>query len=981
MATYRICRFLLLILAITALPVGANDADWETFGARIDELEKNAMDSQAATLDVIGSVADNLSQKIAEKKQNILVDGEINEDLSISMSTVADIEKTREKLKQDVKEWTELLEYVELDEIKKGVDDALSVAEADGLDIEKLKKLYDLTRAIIRKTQFRTAGLTVSEKMQNIDLDRAEIDRRLEELRLKREMIQKELDNTSSIHFLARESLRMDLCAVDAEIIQHQLNIRHEDVSKPLGILMDGILAGMVSLNRLTDQGRKNIKAAGFENYGFDWGAPRELAEQYTMKLITLGFEGEALAAEAAAARQKHRKNFYKRSTVAFIRALISGKDHCPGCQVEEMRPVTIEYKGEKVRVLGCPDPVVANLRAYLDAFRKFQDAESDRAIAEGEQLIAEQQIIADAMAVVPLVGDALDIYSVYAGENLAGVKLSPVERCLVGVLAALPIVGPSAVQQALKRSESLQNTFPRVAEFMLEAEDLIAKADQASNAVEKNVLEEYLKFFAKKMGIEADQLKRLTSFFRETPYVLDDAARARMKLFKTMRDGAEDRIVYNMLAGSDEFSDILKKAKKESDDLLEDILHNQGRGNFNSYVPKSHKEAFEAVAREEQKVVILRPVGRDAAELLANNAAGTKPLNIKPKSANWGPHKAYIPVEQKFSKLGNPELEIDWDEIAKYNDKSKKCGANKVPLEVKLDSGKMDVVIVKKGGKEIPVYRDSGGSIIDPDTMKPFKSGEVDTSELRPMIVFADEFENPLTADYDALAVGSRREVTPAGPRHGAGFDTASRQQAPRGAGLQGTITEEIDQLVDHLNEAGRKQGGYEKGKLIHHGPETFNPASEGVFTKSELNEGLALTVFDPDYGELAIPACGEACMKNWCESTGLCDPAKICSKGKTSFCIPPDPDRLLKNYMHNARLRGIDISPHSSWNWGAWGPGGWTQTDFLTVPAEVAESAPKHIQKALKTNWEGKVANSIFGAITTISSATVTGKKDAER
>ncbi len=973
--------FFIILLMVPVQPGSAEQLNAKAVDNSLKKLEKNASDSQVKTLDLIDTVADNITKKLEARKKDLQNDSGLNENLDVSASSISDIEKTRKRLKRDIKEWTELIDYTEMDEIKKGVADALTVAEADGLNVEKLTLIYNLTKKIIRNAKFRSAGTTAKERLENIDLDRAEIDQRLKELESKKALLQEQIDNTSYINIWTRESLKMELAGVEFEILQHRLGVRHEDISQPLYILMDGLFAGLMSLSRLTEKGREDIKKAGLEDYGFDWDAPRELAENYTLKLVSLGFDGEAMAAEAAAARQKYRKNLYKRSAIAFIRALISGRDVAGECAVKEMIPVTMDYNGQKVKVFGCPDPVVENLRAYLDSFRKFEDAEADRAIAEGEMLVAEQQIIADFMAAVPLVSDAIDIYTIYSGENLAGLKYSGIERGFMSIMAALPLVGPHAAKQIYKRYEDVLKPKMEILACSFRAID---EAFEALGTIKDRFPDEILEVYAKKMDIDVAQLKKMIPFFKDVP--LDDAARARMKLFKTMRDAAEDRIVVHTLIGSEQLQGIYKRARQESDELFENFIRaHQGQGNFESFIPKKHRDAFIEVAKEKRTAVVMRPVGRDAAELLEKNLAGTKGLNIKPKSSNWGPHKAYIPVEQKFSKLGKPGRSIDLDEIGKYNAKAKACldkvppCSNTVPLEVPIPNEpvKVEVVIVKKEGYEIPVYRNRSGELIDPDTMKPIKSGDVDVSEIRPMEVFADEHGNPLTADYDLLAVGKKREAHTASAARGAGYDASPGRQTPRNAGNKGTITDEVNEVVDALNGAGREKAGYTKGNLVHHGPETFNPGSEGVFTASEMGDGLALTVFDPDYGELAIPACTEGYMKNWCVRTGMCNPEKICSKNLTTGCIPVDPDRVLKDYFHNARLRGIDISPHSSWNWGNYnGLGGWTQTGFLGVPAGVAVEAKGSFRKALDTEWQEKVASSVYKMMSIQAASTLGGE-----
>jgi hypothetical protein len=950
---------------------------------QLNSLEKETITSQESTLELLDLVADNLSSRLRIQKKALRDGVGIKDSLSISKARLADIEKARARLKRDIEEWTSMIDYTEISEVKQGIETGLAIAEADGMDVDRLTRLYNMSKNIIRNSAFRSSVSTPMERMKNIDLDRADTDRHLIKLGEKWEGLQARIEDMNNIanpsfsEIWARENLKADQLAVEAEIVQHQLNIRHEDVSRPMTILMDGILSGLLTLNNLTGAGEERVKTSGLEKHGFDWGAPREMMENYTTKILTLGFLGEELAAEAAAERQKRRKNFYKRASISYIRALISGKEQESHCPVENMIPVVKEFNGEQIRTLGCPDPVVDNLRAYLDVFKKFQDADTDRLVSEGEQLVAEQQIIADFLAVVPLVGEALDIYAVYSGENIAGLKLSPIERGFIGVAAAIPIIGPHAFNQAYTRSAAFKAKMEAFGEYFVAVARLAEEVSSSLKKMGKEAYDEFLKLTARKMGIEVDQLKRMMLIYREAPYVLDEAAKNRMKLFKTMRDASEDRIYVSLLATSEELAPLYRQARADSDRLVLGTIRNkQGLireeiEEFISHMPDAHKKAFLELAQEQRQVYVFRPIGKDAAEKIAADFAATKGLGIKPKSATWGPQKSFIPVEQEFSKLGKPGSAIDYDKIAKFNAKAKACldsvppCARAVPLKVKIpgEAMEVEVIIVKQGAREMPVYRNSNGVLIDPDTMRPFKSGEVDITKMRKLEVFADANGTPLTADYDLLAVGMTRQHHVASTTSGAGFDTATRKKVVRFAGDEGNISPELSEVVKRLNKAAREKGGYTKGKLVHHGPDTYNPMTEGVFTKTELEDRLALTVIDPDYGELAIPACTVDCMRNWCMSTGMCSAAKVCTEGKITNCIPVDPDRLLKDYFHNARLRNIDISPHSSWGWGNYnGLSGWTQTSFLKVPSEVAESATGKLAAELMEQWKQALTSSIY-------------------
>jgi hypothetical protein len=246
---------------------------------------------------------------------------------------------------------------------------------------------------------------------------------------------------------------------------------------------------------------------------------------------------------------------------------------------------------------------------------------------------------------------------------------------------------------------------------------------------------------------------------------------------------------------------------------------------------------------------------------------------------------------------------------------------------------------------------------------------------------VFADENGVPITADFDLLAVGSKRRLEGATSFQGSGFDAEARRRAARDGGSSGIITAETAEIVGELNKGGAR-GGFTQGKLVHHGAEVFNPGSKEVFTDPEIFDRLRLTVIDPDHGLLTIPACNKACMVRWCDKGRLCDPRKVCGvKNAPTACIPIDRDRLVKDYFHNARLRGIDLFPHPSWKWGRYnGTSGWTLTSFLDdVPAKGFERIHKKARANTSAYVGEKMASGYFGAV--LAYAQRTGRRLARQ
>ena len=63
------------------------------------------------------------------------------------------------------------------------------------------------------------------------------------------------------------------------------------------------------------------------------------------------------------------------------------------------------------------------------------------------------------------------------------------------------------------------------------------------------------------------------------------------------------------------------------------------------------HADAFLKVAKDENVVIMARPVNPDSTPLLMKGEA-TKSMNVKGKSSNWGPQKGYLPFHQRYSKI-----------------------------------------------------------------------------------------------------------------------------------------------------------------------------------------------------------------------------------------------------------------------------------------------------------------------------------------
>jgi hypothetical protein len=315
-----------------------------------------------------------------------------------------------------------------------------------------------------------------------------------------------------------------------------------------------------------------------------------------------------------------------------------------------------------------------------------------------------------------------------------------------------------------------------------------------------------------------------------------------------------------------------LDKAIEKADKNLEDVFKQADRTQAieTSNILEKHAEAFSEVAQDRGETFIMRPVNADSKKLIENGAF-TKNMHVKAKSSNWGPHRGAIPADPRFSKLKNASP----DEIKKYEayvqESLDKGWVQKQDL--KIDG--MDVVVVKTKTNENMVlfkndageYLDEGKKLLDKKQLKNI----VKNSE-EPMQVLAAPGPKgkPLTADYDFLAIGGKREQ---GIEH---WDD-----------MMGGITNEEKKAIIELDQAmGGKTKVSERVNTVHHG-------TEARFPNRGSKPDYPLTAFQPDGKVITIP------------------------KGPKG-----DPDMYLKRYFHRRRLEGENINPNPFWGWGKYDP-----------------------------------------------------------
>ncbi len=670
---------------------------------------------------------------------------------------------------------------------------------------------------------------------------------------------------------------------------------------------------------------------------------------------------------EVTAERQAYRVRLYKRITLAYLDALFSAQETIPACCLPPDPKDTIEIHGQKFPKLGCQDPVIDGLVSYGKAIQEIGSAEDELLRADYELLIQKQQLVTDFLSMVPLVGDAMDVHYWLTEEDLAGNCLTRFENGLMPIMMALPFVGPSMVKAALQRSPRAKAAVERMGVWMEELSVRYADATQAianrwnKTPAEVDAIKHALKEanplphpLARELN---DVLENIASFTDDeirlmNPQRLKDPAQIDVK--KARETLKADAVIENNMRLASENKIWIKamppelreralaRSKKILEENLDKLQLDRDAVVKASHMVREHLDAIESkvVKGSEPKVLVFRFVEGDATTLIEKHFS-TKNMSVKGKSSNWGPQAGLIPVDQKFSKLGNPKKALDGHEaekILKFQDEVTKCLASNICHTTKaMRDGNKVMVIPDASGKEIPVLQKPDGTFLDPDTMKPM--ADIDASKATHMEVLADANGNPLTADYDFLA-----------------FGLPGQHSSPSFNANTGFITKKQEEVLAAVNDA-VKESGYRGGNISHHGAETFYPGSPGA-----LKVDPVVTAIDPKRGLVTIPRCDLQCMEQWCRTTRACGGLPICGPDPKPPCVPIDPDRLLKDYFHAARLEGYNLDPNPVWNWGSYNVmGGWTMRGYLE------EGIIGQISSGRLTQASRELANSARRAIVT--------------
>lgn len=365
----------------------------------------------------------------------------------------------------------------------------------------------------------------------------------------------------------------------------------------------------------------------------------------------------------------------------------------------------------------------------------------------------------------------------------------------------------------------------------------------------------------------------------------------------------------------------------------FEDRLEAIRRSNI---VPR-HAQVISEVARARDELILFRPVNAASTILIAQDDA-TKNMHVKGKSADWGPHEGYIAADQALSKLaarGDPQ------EVGAYN-----CEV-KTSVEHRIVA--LEALVVERGGRRFEVHRlvaQRSGQVAStaldplpdyaceppvPEQLRQPRPAFVEHLRRvlpprgqRPQLVLVEpgtgrqlDPEDPgvparapgptevlhvladpntrryLTADYDLLAVGTKRAPLP--------LPVVPDTE-------MGYVSQEQKDLIHRINvEVGK--AGYNGGDVVHHGPENQFARSPGV--------DYPVTAFEPDGSIVSIPEG---------------------PPGRTA--------QHLKRYFLRRINEGWHMWPNPRWNWDARGTPrerqfnsvqGWPDEDAPILPAVI--------------------------------------------
>ena len=256
-----------------------------------------------------------------------------------------------------------------------------------------------------------------------------------------------------------------------------------------------------------------------------------------------------------------------------------------------------------------------------------------------------------------------------------------------------------------------------------------------------------------------------------------------------------------------------------------------------NQGIPVGYLMKMQEVADEENVMIAVRPVEKICRTLI-EEGYGSKGLNIKGKSSNWGPMAGFIPVNQHFSKVsGNPE------QVAKYNHKNVDyIHVNKSAVQEQLHIStkrikELETLGILQNSRQTTAAEGYSQALVFESKPKngPAESFEAHQRTDGQWELFSGTGSTreklmviPLTADFDLLFVHSHYEDVDLGQQD---------KHQPFHPEL-GIVSRKKVSVINAMNT--KFDRGDSKYNMVHHGADTENPVTE-------MDANLPATVIIP--------------------------------------------------------------------------------------------------------------------------------------
>ncbi|MEY0999967.1 anthrax toxin-like adenylyl cyclase domain-containing protein [Providencia rettgeri] len=288
--------------------------------------------------------------------------------------------------------------------------------------------------------------------------------------------------------------------------------------------------------------------------------------------------------------------------------------------------------------------------------------------------------------------------------------------------------------------------------------------------------------------------------------------------------------------------------------------------------IPASHQRIFTKIASEENIIIGIRPIDAKSTSLIESGKYSSKGLAIKGKSADWGPHSGFIPVQQEFAKksgrTNSDKLNLQLQELFQSGkamsvhleistqriDELRQFSAIS-PLELINDEGYYRTTSIVDGSEKVFFLKKSADSTLDN-----WKVYYLENEQLTDFLVIGDtKTGKPVTADYDLFSIifpmsdlehyiNVREMPSWETWKASVNYDELSAKEKKlfnnkaeydRYEGQDnGVSNKKIKQLKDKMNRQLGRENGFE---LVHHGADDANPASV-------MSENFPITFFLPE-------------------------------------------------------------------------------------------------------------------------------------